>query len=339
MKALRTFALTCLRVLHAPVNWVKSNPIESQIGFVFVLIIIGWLRIPHGPPESADGRVLISGTNLDIDVLEDTFESYGFLLDDIRNGDKDVPRLIIDDVPNGLIEMRVIDRRKRLFFRAILPMILATNETIKKDRRRLQSIRTSMRIENLGEGALNSDDTAWLMALAERYGIDPLEDELTLIEAADVLHRRVAPIPPSLALAQAVEESAWGTSRFAREGNALFGQWVWNEDAGIVPEEQRQGPKYAVRAFDSPIQSVEAYAWNLNTHWAYADFRARRLAMLDAGQAPDGWELAKTLIRYSERREGYVDSLHTIMRVNDLRQLDQAKLASPDAMRKLADAS
>ena len=159
-----------------------------------------------------------------------------------------------------------------------------------------------------------------------------------MAEAANVLTKRVAPVPTALALAQAVEESAWGTSRFARDGNALFGQWVWNEEAGIVPRGQRDGPDYAVRAFESPLQSVQDYARILNTHWAYADFRDKRAALLEAGQPLDSWELAKTLTRYSERREDYVKSLHAIKRVNNLRPLDAAKLASPDAMIPLAEA-
>ncbi len=336
MNALKTITLTIVGALHAVGLWIKRNPIELQILFVIGLIIVGGLRLPSESERDLDGRVIIAGDSLKIDTLENTFAAYGYRLGDIRSGEKNVPRLIIAGVPAGFKDMRVIDRRKRLFFRAVLPMVLTVNESIANERAQLEAVRSRMRSEGSEANDLSEEDTVWLTQLAERYGIDLAEDDVTLSEAAEVLMKRVAPIPPALALAQAVEESAWGTSRFAREGNALFGQWVWNEDAGIVPEEQREGPDHAVRAFESPLQSVQGYARNLNTHWAYADFRDQRAAMLQAGQPLDSWELAKTLIRYSERREDYVKSLHAIMRVNNLRPLDQAKLASPDAMVQLA---
>ena len=336
MTTIKSIALAVLGALHALGLWIKRNPIESQILFATGLIIVGGLRLPGEPARDHDGRVIIAGENLEIDRLENTFAAYSYDLDDIRAGEKEVPRLIIADVPAGLKDMRVIDRRKRLFFRSVLPMILSVNESIADDRVQLEAVRSRMQSEGSDTPDLNEEDTAWLTQLAARYGIDLAEDEITLAEAAEVLMKRVAPIPPALALAQAVEESAWGTSRFARDGNALFGQWVWNEEAGIVPREQREGQEYAVRAFETPLHSVQGYARNLNTHWAYADFRDKRAAMLRTGEPLNSWELAKTLTRYSERREEYVKSLHAIMRVNNLRPLDQAKLASPDAMVQLA---
>ena len=338
MNALKTISLTAIGALHALGLWIKRNPIESQVLFVIGLVIIGWLQLPDDAEVKTDGRIIIAGDSLAIDTLENTFDAFGYRLSDIRGGDKDVPRLIIADVPDGLKDMRVIDRRKRLFFRAVLPMILTVNESIAADRAQLTEVRNRMQGQDSDGNALDEEDTAWLTQLAARYGIDLAEDDVTLAEAADVLMKRVAPMPIALALAQAVEESAWGTSRFARDGNALFGHWVWNEEAGIVPREQRDGPEYAVRSFESPLHSVQGYARNLNTHWAYVDFRDKRAAMLEAGQPLDSWELAKTLTRYSERREDYVKSLHAIMRVNNLRPLDKAALASPDAMIQLAEA-
>ncbi len=242
--------------LHALVLWVKHNPIEAQVLFVVFLIFVGWLRLPDDAARRTDGSIIIAGDDLAIESLEDTFTAYGYRLSDIRSGEKRVPRLIIADVPTGLKDMRVIDRRKRLFFRSVLPMILTVNETLSAERSQLITVVERMQAEGSGGSGLSDEDTAWLVNLATRYGIDLVEDDVTLEEAADVLIKRVAPIPPALALAQAVEESAWGTSRFARQGNALFGQWVWDEEAGIVPEDQRDGPEYAVRAFESPLRSV-----------------------------------------------------------------------------------
>jgi len=338
MAFLKTLALTIIGALRALILWMRTNPIEAQISFVVLLALIGRLQLSDDTADVADGRIILAGDVLAIDTLENTFESYGYNLDNVRNQQQPVPRLIVADVPDGLKDMRVIDRRKSLFFRTVLPMILIVNESIASERSLLLELQTIIRSETFEESDLDEDGTIWLIDMAKRYGIDMDADDVTLRDAVDVLTLRVAPIPTSLAMAQAVEESAWGTSRFAREGNALFGQWVWSEDAGIVPEDQREGQAYAVRAFDSPLQSVFGYAKNLNTHWAYTSFREQRAALLDANEALDGWALAETLTRYSERGENYVKSLHAIMRVNNLRPLDNAELASPETMVQLAEA-
>ncbi|MDG2319842.1 MAG: glucosaminidase domain-containing protein [Rhodospirillaceae bacterium] len=338
MAFLKTLALTIIGALRALILWMRTNPIEAQISFVVLLALIGRLQLSDDTADVADGRIILAGDALAINTLENTFESYGYNLDNVRNQRQPVPRLIAADVPDGLKDMRVIERRKSLFFRTVLPMILIVNESIASKRSLLLELQAITRSETFEESDLDDDGTIWLIDMAKQYGIDMDAEDVTLQDAVDVLTLRVAPIPTSLAMAQAVEESAWGTSRFAREGNALFGQWVWSEDAGIVPEDQREGQAYAVRAFDSPLQSVLGYAKNLNTHWAYTSFREQRAALLDANEALDGWALAETLTRYSERGENYVKSLRAIMRVNNLRPLDNAELASPETMVQLAEA-
>lgn len=334
---LNAIGLTIIGSLHALILRIRQNPLESQV--CLVALLVGWAALQNlGPSQpSTDGRIVITGDALTIDELEQTFAGFGYTLDGVRQEDEFVPRLIVTAMPDGLKDMRVIDRRKRLFFRTVLPLILTTNEEIAADRKKLLRV-----VEGLGDGGiddLGDQDAAWISDLANRYGIDLTDEDVTFEDALSALKNRVAPIPTSLALAQAVEESAWGTSRFAREGNALFGQWVWNEDAGIVPEEQREGQEYAVRAFDTPLQSVRAYAKNLNTHWAYTQFRERRKPMLEANENLDGWVLAETLTRYSERGEAYVESLHAIMRVNRLRPLDTAQLVNRETMIELAEAN
>ena len=337
MTTLKTIALTLFGALHALILRIRCNTIESELIFVLLLFVVGWLQQPDGS-ALYDGRIVITGDGLNIDVLEETFAAYGYTLDKIRYSKQSVPRLIVSDVPEGLKDMRVIDRRKRLFFRTVLPMVLTVNEAIAEDRSRLQVLQQQIQSDGFKDTDLEENDAIWLADLANRYGIEMAEDNVTLSEAVDVLMVRVAPIPTSLALAQAVEESAWGTSRFARNGNALFGQWVWTEEAGIVPEDQQEGQTYAVRAFESPLQSVFGYAKNLNTHWAYADFREKRAAMLKAGDTLDGWALVQTMTRYSERGEDYVKSIRVIMSVNALRPLDGAQLVTQEAMVQLAEA-
>jgi len=335
---MQTFFLTLIGAGHAALLWTRQNLLKAQIIFIAFLFVVALIQFDDGSTPRGDARVTLSGDSLDIDTLEETYAAFGYTMDKVRGDETAVPRLIISDVPDGFRDMRVIDRRKSLFFRSMLPLILTVNEEIEADRERLLAISQSIGTEEGAARPLPEEDAAWLNDLSARYGLDQEDDETTLGEVIDVLKVRVAPIPASLAMAQAVEESAWGTSRFAREGNALFGQWVWNEDAGIVPEEQREGQEYAVRAFESPIQSVRAYAKNLNTHWAYTQFREQRSEMLTSDTQPDGWTLAETLTRYSERGEAYVASLHAIMRVNQLQPLDAAKLATPETMIQLAEA-
>lgn len=330
-------ALTLIGSVHALVLRMRQSPLESEAFLVALILVLAALQSPSVPEKVSDGSVVITGDVLTIQGLEETFAGFGYTLDEVRQEETVVPRLIVTAMPDGLKNMRVIDRRKRLFFRTVLPLILIANEEIRLDRQRLLKI--SAAATGGVEAELSEDAEQWVFDLASRYGIDPAEDDITVEGLLSVLDMRVAPIPTALALAQAVEESAWGTSRFAREGNALFGQWVWDEDAGIVPEDQREGQEYAVRAFETPLDSVRAYAKNLNTHWAYTKFREQRHEMLKTGKQLDGWVLAETLTRYSERGPEYVKSLHAIMRVNRLRPLDTAQLANRETMIELAEAN
>ena len=132
----------------------------------------------------------------------------------------------------------------------------------------------------------------------------------------------------SLVLAQAANESGWGTSRFAGEGNALFGQWSFG-GSGMLPEAQRESlGDYRVAAFESPLLSVIAYMRNLNTHRSYARLRALRAAARVAGDTPRGMELAAGLDRYSERGQEYVDEIRSMIEYNGLEDTDDTYLAS-----------
>ncbi len=142
---------------------------------------------------------------------------------------------------------------------------------------------------------------------------------------------RVDAVPPSLVLAQAAEESGWGTSRFADLGNALFGQWTYG--AGIAPLQRRKEKgQYSIAAFDSPLDSIRAYLQNINSHPAYQELRKVRAAARANGGIASGYDLARTLTKYSERGEDYVHSLHAIMRVNKLAPTDSAYLARTKAV-------
>ena len=250
------------------------------------------------------------------------FEELGYTPETWAAGIREVPRVYLTTIAprwrdRVSAEVTVLEK-KRIFFRALAPLVLRSNEFILRDRARL---------EELGPGGdLNSDDRLWLSELAVAYGV--VKDADAALDAAvlDELLVRVDVVPVSLALSQCAEESGWGTSRFAAEGNALFGQWSWG-GKGIKPLQQREGMgDYRIAAFETPLQSVMAYMRNLNTHNAYAGLRARRAELRAKGERISGFELAKTLDKYSERGAAYVESLHGIMRVNQLDPADDAFL-------------
>lgn len=287
-----------------------------------------WVARPElhgGPTRILDRQAFhlrgdrIPQVRLGIDSLEALFEDLEYGLAEVRAGQRPVPRLFVAEIPPGLESIEDVDRRKRAFFRMMLPLILKVNEGILNDRSRVLRLRDQM-----SEGRpLAPPDADWLRAIADYYRLDA--DRVADIDF-DRLLRRIDLIPPSLALAQAAEESGWGTSRFARQGNALFGQWTWGGE-GIVPKNRAEDKTHRIKAYPSLFAAVRDYARNLNTHAAYRELRARRLAARRQDGMARGWDLAATLTSYSERGPEYVDSLHTIMRANDLAAFDRARLA------------
>ncbi|MCH2098860.1 MAG: glucosaminidase domain-containing protein, partial [Pseudomonadales bacterium] len=144
------------------------------------------------------------------------------------------------------------------------------------------------------------------------------------MERLDELLACVDVIPPSLVLAQAATESAWGTSRFARKANNLFGEWCFTAGCGLVPNHRSQGATHEVERFATVSASIDSYFHNLNSHPAYAELRAIRARAREAAATISGADLAAGLMLYSERGEDYVDELRQIIRVNDLGRFDSA---------------
>ena len=238
-----------------------------------------------------------------------------------------VRRLLLASLPHDLPEISVPKERKVVFIKTTLPLILHANELVQKERQRILRLRD---IVFFG-GFLDQRQETWLRSELERYDLDD-DGQAIGIQAFDALLKRVDIVPPSLALAQAAEESGWGTSRFAREGNALFGQRVYFGKRGLVPKRRDDGESHRVRAFDQLLDGVKAYLMNLNSHFAYKDFRKMRAAMRETGQALDSERLAESLVQYSERREAYVDTIQTIIRSNGFKIFDSAWLGEVVAL-------
>ena len=253
------------------------------------------------------------------------FDRLGYTQRAWQAGIREVPRVYLGDIPESWRErsdkMSVADK-KRLFFRVLGPIVLRINELIAADRARARTITGRLQT---GEG-VTPQDQEWLDELAVTYKLsDGPDDPLDPDEYVELLNR-VDVIPPSLALAQAATESGWGTSRFAREGNALFGQWTWGK--GMTPAEQRTDTHgdYRVASFGSTALSAYSYALNLNTGNAYRDLRLRRADLRRQNLRVSGNALADTLLRYSERGQVYVDELKSIIRINHLDAADDAYL-------------
>lgn len=243
-------------------------------------------------------------------ALAARFDAEGYDWNAVLSGNIEVPALVLKTLPKDLVHLQNTDLKKSLFFRTLLPLALQVNADIEADRARLLAIQ-----EQIEAGKTPSRrDQAWLEGLARDYKLASADVEELL--------RRVAGVPPSLVLAQAAEESGWGTSRFVREGNALFGQWTWAEDhRGIVPAEREEGESHRIRAFSSVKGAIQSYVRNLNTHPAYDRFRLQRAL------GASGYDLTATLDKYSERGAKYVETLRTIMQSNRLTALDQARLS------------
>jgi Bax protein len=250
------------------------------------------------------------------DILHDVLDEIGYALRQIRRGDSRVPRLLVESLPDDFDEQMVVEARKQTFIRTVLPLILKANEEVRLERRQLIDLEEHI----LSGRDLSDGDQIWLDRLADKYDAAP-GDFVALL-------RRVDTVSPTLALAQAIEESGWGRSRFARDGNALYGQRAWSKGTGFVPEERADGERFEVRAFDSLLDSVRSYVVNLNRHYAYEDYRVNRAQMRARDTQLNAHELAQTLISYSERREAYVDALRGLISTNRLDDFEVAQLST-----------
>jgi len=252
------------------------------------------------------------------DVLA-LFDRLGYTAKAWQAGIREIPRVYLADVPETWQErstkqLSVADKKK-LFFRLIAPIVLRINELILEDRTRAKEL-----TRRLAQGqSVTPDDQAWLTALAVKYKVLKSTSERLDSDAFPELLLRVDVVPPSLSLAQAASESGWGTSRFAAQGNSLF---------GLKPAQQRSSElgDYRIAAFDSTAQAAYSYALNLNTARAYRDLRLKRADLRRQGLRISGTVLAETLLNYSERGQAYVGDLKALIRNNRLDDADDAYL-------------
>jgi uncharacterized FlgJ-related protein len=221
-----------------------------------------------------------------------------------------------------------VPQKKEIFYRFMLPLIVHANELVRDRRTRLKAAKATL----VGGGSLSDEqlrglrDGARLLRIRDAEDAEKLGDSRQeIIEVIDEALYKLDVIPAGLVLGQAAYESGYGTSRFAVEGNALFGQWTYG-GKGLVPDQQRKNlGDHRIAAFDWPFDSVRGYFINLSSHPAYEDFRRLRAELKSTGKPLTSMALADGLIRYSERGQEYVDTLKGMIRVNKLDIADGAE--------------
>ena len=245
---------------------------------------------------------------LDASTIKQLFEDTNYTLKDVREK-KLVKPVALTLLPNEIKMIESTKKRKEFFIQIVLPLILKENNNIKLDRKRLFKIINKSNNTNL--------EKKWLDKKYKQYGV-PSKD-------LSILKIRMDEVPVSLALAQAAKETGWGTSRFALEGNALFGQWTWSGE-GLKPKDAEKNEGHKVMKFNVLQASVRAYQRNINTHSTYKEFRKERAKLRDDGKPLDSIVLSRFLNKYAETGEKYVEVLQQIIKQNNLKDFDDAKL-------------
>jgi len=224
---------------------------------------------------------------------------------------------IISELPDDFSEIQDVPTKKKLFYLVTLPLIYNTNTSIMQERRMVINIE-----KKFARKDLNKNETDEIIRLSKKYKLDYSEINTKLFRK---LKQRINIIPVSLALGQAIIESGWGQSRFATEGNALYGQWTTSEEKGIIPQDRDEDKTHAVLKFKNLSESVKAYMFNINTHQAYYNFRViRRIDERIKYTDPISMKV-KYLAAYAEIGDKYVDKLELIIASNNLQEFDRFK--------------
>ena len=246
--------------------------------------------------------------SLNAETTLNLFDDLGYDLKGIRAGQKVKP-IYLTKLPKDLKTLGDTKKKRELFIKIVLPLILNENDKITEDRKKLFKI--------LGKNFNTVGERVWLQRRFREYKIEDQD--------SGKLKMRMDIIPVSIALAQAANESGWGTSRFALEGNALFGQWTWSKK-GISPKNKDPDQSHKVLQFQILKASVRAYKNNLNTHNAYKEFRETRAKLRQENKRIIGLDLTKYLKNYAAIGEKYVVIIEAIIENNSLTDFDKADL-------------
>jgi len=253
-------------------------------------------------------------------------DRLGYTQEKFKKGMQKIPKILITHISIrwGRDAKKIpVSTKKSIFLRLMASEALIANEEVEKDKIKLLSI-----VNKIGYSTITRKEAEWLRDLAKKYKVLKSDSDILSKQQIDELTQRVDTVPPSLIVAQGAIESGWGTSRFAIEGNALFGQWSFSDKA-LKPKKQRKHlGNYGLATFDTPLDSIRSYILNLNTHPAYKEFRKRRMMIRKANLPLTGIALTDTLKSYSERGDEYVNDLNRLIKSNHLEWLDYAQLSS-----------
>jgi Bax protein len=315
---LQQTSLTKWRPLAGLHHWLAGSML------LFSILMVGCQQKtlpPQNQPSTATVQVI---EPTDLESLQSFFKSHEYTWENLGNG---VPPFIITRFPEDLDHRVHPEEKKRTFLLSLLPMVLLANQAIEAERQELEALFA----RNDGKGLLSVEERQRLQEMSEYYKLpgNPLSDR----RARALLLHRVDVLPPSLVLAQAATESGWGTSRFAREGNNLFGQRTYRTGNGIVPANRPDGETHEVKRFGTLFESVRSYMLNLNTHAAYRELRELRAKLRRSDRPLNGATLASGLDAYSTRSGDYIDDVRAIIRANDLSRTNQTFLraSNPDS--------
>ena len=241
------------------------------------------------------------------------FNKYQFSVDNLLNN-QSANLVIFSSLPRDFMDIQPVIERKRLFINTLIPIIYSENLQILNDRKKI----LDWWRESDGENFSRDFWPQWLFELSEKYGSSDSNLGNLLV--------RVDIIPISLALAQAAIESGWGTSRYSREGNAVYGQYTFDESKGLKPKDRNKNDEFFIKKFSNLSESVRSYLKNINTHLAYADFREERKKLRMSGENLSGFKLVNFLMDYSERREFYIKDVKEIMSSNNFQKYDKGNV-------------
>jgi len=260
--------------------------------------------------KNSVAEVILPDLNLKTETVLNLFKDVDYDLSQVRNK-KLVKPIYFTQFPKDLDELQNTRLKKETFIKIVLPLVVAENERILADRKKLKAI--------LKKRITSDLEKQWLRQKLLEYKVKKGN--------MDELVRRIDIIPTSIALAQAAKESGWGTSRFALEGNALFGQWTWS-DNGIAPLNRENDKNHKILKFPILRASVKAYQNNLNTHKSYSNFRNKRLNMREKNKDITGLELTETLKNYAQTGTEYIKILNQIIRQNRLTDFEPVRLVN-----------
>ena len=255
-------------------------------------------------------ELVLPNLNIKTETVLSLFEDVEYDLKTVRY-QKRVKPIYFTQFPKDLDEIKDTKLKKETFIKIVLPLVVAENDKILDDKIKLKRI-TSKKMTT-------DKEKSWLRLKLREYKVKNSD--------INELDKRMDIIPVSIALAQAAKESGWGTSRFALEGNAIFGQWTWTGQ-GIEPLNKGKNEGHKILRFPILRASVKAYKNNLNTHKGYSEFREKRYNIRKRNKKIRGLALTDTLDRYAQTGKEYTEILEQIIKQNDLSDFETVQLTN-----------